>query len=245
VLGVLPGGRGNDFARVLGIPEDPIAACAALAGASPRPVDLGVVAQPGRSGRAFIGIASVGFDSDANRIANEAPAWLGGQVYAYGALRALVSWRPARFEIELHPSGERHGFTGYTVAAANSRAYGGGMHMAPNALLDDGELELIAVEKVGKASFVANLPKVFAGTHVELPSVRALRAAEVTISADRPFTAYADGDPIGELPVRVSALPGAINVIVPRQSPDGPFAHPSPLSASPLAREPGASPAAG
>ena len=245
VLGVLPGGRGNDFARVLGIPEDPVAACATLADASARPVDLGVVSRPGSPPRAFIGIASVGFDSDANRIANEAPAWLGGQVYAYGALRALVSWRPARFEIELHTTGERHSFTGYTVAAANSRAYGGGMHMAPDALLDDGELELIAVEQVGKASFVANLPKVFAGTHVELPSVRALRSAEVTISADRPFTAYADGDPIGELPVRVSALPGAINVIVPRQATDGPFAHPSPLSASPLAtHEPGASPAA-
>jgi YegS/Rv2252/BmrU family lipid kinase len=246
VLGVLPGGRGNDFARVLGIPEDPVAACAALAGAMPRPVDLGLVAQPGSAGRAFIGIASVGFDSEANRIANEAPAWLGGQVYAYGALRALVSWRPARFEIELHPSGERHSFTGYTVAAANSRAYGGGMHMAPAALLDDGELELIAVEHVGRASFLANLPKVFAGTHVQLPSVRVLRAPEVTISADRPFMAYADGDPIGELPVRVSALAGAIDVLVPPQAGGGPFARPSPTSAPPLAaHEPGPSPAAG
>jgi YegS/Rv2252/BmrU family lipid kinase len=227
ILGVLPGGRGNDFARVLGIPEDAIAACATVAAGVARPIDLGLVTGADGVGRAFIGIASVGFDSDANRIANEAPAWLGGQVYAYGALRALISWRPTRFEIELDPPGERHSFSGYTVAVANSRAYGGGMRMAPGALLDDGLLEVIAVEHVSRASFLANLPKVFAGTHVELPSVRVFRAAEVTIAAERPFTAYADGDPIGELPLRVSALRGAVRMIVPADAAETPFAQPS------------------
>ena len=222
VLGVLPGGRGNDLARVLGIPEDPKHAC--------RAIDEGIRStgsfQAGgcRRGdssegeRAFVGIASAGFDSDANRIANEAPSWLGGLVYAYGALRALVSWRPARFEIELDPPGERHTFTGYTVAAANSRAYGGGMYLAPEAMLDDGLIDIVVTESVGKLRFLANLPKVFKGTHVQLPSVRVFRAAEVRISADRPFTMYADGDPIGDLPVRVRALQGAINMLVPLQS---------------------------
>jgi diacylglycerol kinase family enzyme len=195
---------------------------------------VGLVTDADGVGRAFIGIASVGFDSDANRIANQAPAFLGGQVYAYGALRALISWRPVRFEIELDPPGERHSFTGYTVAAANSSAYGGGMRMAPAALLDDGLLEVIAVEHVGKASFVANLPKVFAGTHVDLPSVRVFRAGEVAISAERPFSVYADGDPIGELPVRVSALPGAVSMIVPADA-DGPFAHRAPAALAPAA----------
>jgi YegS/Rv2252/BmrU family lipid kinase len=227
LLGVLPGGRGNDFARVLGIPEDAIAACATIAGGVARTVDLGLVtsAKPNgpnhgesdgaRAGQAFVGIASCGFDSDANRIANEAPAWMGGLVYAYGALRALLSWRPARFEIELQPQGERHAFSGYSVAAANSKAYGGGMQMAPDALLDDGLLEVVTVERVGKLRFVANLPKVFRGKHVKEPSVRVFRAAEITIEADRAFTAYADGDPIGELPLRVSALPGAVRMLVP------------------------------
>jgi YegS/Rv2252/BmrU family lipid kinase len=224
ILGVLPGGRGNDFARVLGIPEDAIAACATIAGGVARLVDLGVVtagaASDGGGGehgddQAFVGIASCGFDSDANRIANEAPARLGGLVYAYGALRALLSWRPARFEIELQPQGERHTFSGFTVAAANSKAYGGGMHMAPDALLDDGLLEVVIVERVGKLRFVANLPKVFKGEHVKESSVRVFRAAEVTISADRPFTMYADGDPIGELPLRVNAVRGAVTMLVP------------------------------
>lgn len=217
-LGVLPGGRGNDFARVLGIPEDAVAACATIAAGAARMVDLGLVStgpDPDADGVAFVGIASCGFDSDANRIANEAPAWLGGLVYAYGALRALISWRPARFEIELQPQGERHAFSGYTVAAANSKAYGGGMHMAPDALLDDGLLEVVVVERVGKLRFVANLPKVFKGEHVKQPSVRVLRAKEIAVSADRPFTMYADGDPIGELPLRVSALAGAVRMLVP------------------------------
>ncbi len=228
VLGVLPGGRGNDLARVLGIPEDAVAACETIAGGTPRAMDLGVVsdAASGERGRAFVGIASVGFDSEANRIANEAPAWLGGLVYAYGALGALISWRPARFEIELDPPGERHVFTAYSIGAANSKAYGGGMRAAPDAMLDDGLLEVPVLESVSKLSFLTKiLPKVFSGTHVREPSVRVFRAADVAISADRPFTMYADGDPIGELPARVRALPGAVTMLTPRTGPaDSPFA---------------------
>ena len=131
---------------MLGIPDDAPAACAIIARGHTRPVDLGIVAAEEAGGRAFVGIASAGFDSDANRIANEAPSWLGGLVYAYGAISALISWTPARFEIELDPPGERHTFTGYSVAAANSRAYGGGMMLAPEAMLDDGMLDVIAIE---------------------------------------------------------------------------------------------------
>jgi YegS/Rv2252/BmrU family lipid kinase len=228
VLGVLPGGRGNDLARVLGISADPLAACATIADGIPRAMDLGEVSSslPEASGHAFVGIASAGFDSDANRIANEAPARLGGLVYAYGALRALISWRPARFEIELDPPGERHAFTGYSVGAANSKAYGGGMRAAPGAMLDDGLLDVMVLESVSKLRFLTRiLPKVFTGTHVQEPSVRVFRAREISVSADRPFTMYADGDPIGELPVRVRAVSGAVTVLVPPSSgEDSPFA---------------------
>jgi YegS/Rv2252/BmrU family lipid kinase len=231
LIGVLPGGRGNDLARVLGIPADPVLACATIANGIARPMDLGLVCQttPDSPMRAFVGIASVGFDSEANRIANEAPAWLGALVYAYGALRTLLFWRPARFEIELTRSGaphdeertsdsqpERYSFAGYTVGACNSKTYGGGMRAAPDALLDDGLLDVVVLENVGKLRFLTRiLPKVFSGAHVHEPSVRSFRAREVTISADRPFTMYADGDPIGELPLRVSALAGAVRVLVP------------------------------
>jgi YegS/Rv2252/BmrU family lipid kinase len=246
LLGVLPGGRGNDLARVLGIPQDPIAACAVIADGVPRAMDLGGVesqaeirleAEPGQlgaaqavaHGQAFVGIASVGFDSVANRIANEAPAWLGNLVYAYGAMRALASWRPARFEIELDPPGERLRFTAYTVGACNSKTYGGGMRAAPDAMLDDGLLEVVILENIGKFAFLTKiLPRVFKGTHVELPSVHVFRAAEVEISADRPFAMYADGDPIGDLPVRVRAVGGAISVLVPADAPEASSAFSSP-----------------
>jgi YegS/Rv2252/BmrU family lipid kinase len=216
VLGVLPGGRGNDLARVLEIPSDPAGACRVLAEGTPRPMDLGLVEElyGGAPPRAFVGIGSAGFDSDANRIANEAPSWLGGLVYAYGALRAIVSWRPAHFELELD-EGRRHTFTGYTVAVANSRAYGGGMYAAPGAMLDDGLLDVVAIEDVSRWQFLKGLPMVFKGTHVEMPTVNVFRSSHVTVSADRPFVMYADGDPVGSLPVRVSALKGAVTVVTP------------------------------
>jgi len=212
ILGVLPGGRGNDLARVLGIGQNPVAACAVIAGGVARELDLGLVGD-----HTFVGIASCGFDSDANRIANEAPSWLGNLVYAYGALRALAAWRPARFELVL--DGQRHAFTGYSVGAANTQAYGGGMYAAPDALLDDGLLDVPYCEQISKLRFLTRiLPKVFKGTHVHEPSVHVLRGRELQITADRPFTLYADGDPIGQLPVRVSVLPAAVRVLVPADS---------------------------
>ncbi len=227
VLGAIPGGRGNDLARVLSIPDDTNGAAAIVADGYTRPVDLGIVHRQGcdEAGHAFVGIASVGFDSEANRIANVAPSWLGPLVYVYGALRALLAWRSARFEIELDPPGERVSFTAYTVGAANSKTYGGGMRAAPGAMLDDGLLEVVVLEDVGKLAFLTKiLPKAFNGTHVHEPSVKVFRAREVLIHAERPFAMYADGDPIGELPVRVRALRGAVTMLVPRAGgEDSPF----------------------
>jgi YegS/Rv2252/BmrU family lipid kinase len=209
VLGVLPGGRGNDFARVAGIPLDPEAACEVIASGVERPLDVGEA----DGGATFIGIASLGFDSEANRIANEAPARLGNLVYLYGALRTLATWRPAAFEVEI--DGERHAFSGWSVAAANSKAYGGGMFLAPAAELDDGALDVILIARTGKLRFLRSLPKVFKGTHVDEPSVTVLRGREVRVSADRAFTVYADGDPIGELPIVLRAVPHALKVLMP------------------------------
>ncbi|HEU4976665.1 MAG TPA: diacylglycerol kinase family protein [Baekduia sp.] len=208
IIGLLPGGRGNDFIRGCGIPLDPVAACSVLAHGEVRPLDVGQVGD-----RVFVGIASVGFDSDANRIANQAPSWLGPLVYAYGALRALVRWRPVTFEVTV--DGDARTLTGWTVAAANARAYGGGMFLAPDAQLDDGALDVVTVSPESRRSFVRHLPLVFKGRHVDLPTVTVRRGREVRIAADRPFTVYADGDPIGELPVTVRALPGAIRVLLP------------------------------
>src|SRR5919205_1023571 len=94
--GIFPGGRGNDLARVLGIPSDPQGAVAVLATGETRQIDVGVANE-----RRFLGVAPCGFDSDANRIANEARLVRGNLVYAYAAIRALIAWRPATFTITL------------------------------------------------------------------------------------------------------------------------------------------------
>ena len=208
VLGVLPGGRGNDFVRMAGLPLDPVAACDVLAHGRPTPVDMGQAGD-----RTFLGIASLGFDSDANRIANAAPPQLGRLVYVYGALRALVAWKPARFDVEI--DGERTEFEGWSVAAANSGFYGGGMRLAPHARLDDGALDVILIGACSPLRYAVTLPQVFRGAHVNRPMVQELRGAEVRVAADRPFTVYADGDPIGNLPITMRALPAALKVLLP------------------------------
>ena len=208
-LGVLPGGRGNDFARVLGIPLEPRAACGVLASGVVRSLDLGEVQQ-----RTFIGIASCGFDSDANRIANETRLLRGNLVYAYGALRALAGWRPATFTVTLD-EGEQRSFSGFSVAAANSKAYGGGMLLAPDASMQDGLLDVVTIADLPRVSFLRLLPTVFKGAHVRLPAVSVSRARSVHVAADRPIVMYADGDPIGELPVTVRAVASAVRVLVP------------------------------
>ncbi len=208
-LGVLPGGRGNDFARVLGIPLEPRAACGVLASGIVRTLDLGEVGQ-----QSFIGIASCGFDSDANRIANGTRLVRGHLVYAYGALRALAGWRPATFTVTLDDH-EQRTFTGFSVAAANAKAYGGGMYLAPDASLEDGLLDVVMISDVPKLRFLRMLPTVFNGAHVRLPAVQVARAQAVQVDADRPLVMYADGDPIGELPVTVRSVASAVRVLVP------------------------------
>jgi YegS/Rv2252/BmrU family lipid kinase len=207
VLAVLPGGRGNDFARKLGIPADPVAACALLGGAERR-IDLAVV-----DGRTYLGILSAGLDSDANRLANENRLPLGTAVYAYAALRALAKWKTAHWTVAV--DGEQHEFDGYCVAVSNSGVYGSGMFLVPDARLDDGLLDVVLVEAVPKHRYLANLPKVFKGTHLQEPGLRLLRGRSVSFRADRPFTAYADGDPIAELPATVDVVPGTLRVLAP------------------------------
>jgi YegS/Rv2252/BmrU family lipid kinase len=208
VLGVLPAGRGNDFARELGIPFDAREACRVLATGEVRELDLGEV-----NGRPFACIASAGFDSEANRLANEARLVKGNLVYLYAALRALAAWRPTTFTVTL--DGEQHSFEGYTVVAANSRYYGGGMRVAPEARTDDGLLDVIFIGRNSKLRFLANLPKVFKGTHVEVDGIQSFRAREADISADRAFDVYADGEPVARLPATVRLVPGAMRVIAP------------------------------
>ncbi len=216
-IGIVPGGRGNDFARVMRIPTDPAQAVALIAQRPTRTVDVGEV-----NGRRFLCIASIGFDSVANEIANQTRIVRGNLVYAYAALRALAAWKPARFTVELD-DGQTIDWVGFSVSVANSRAYGGGMFVAPEAELDDGLFDVVAIGGSSKLGFLRGLPKLFKGEHVHSEQVRVLRAAEVEVNADRRFPVYADGEHLADLPARVRVLRGALEVI----APPGELARPS------------------
>jgi YegS/Rv2252/BmrU family lipid kinase len=208
VLGVLPGGRGNDFARKLGIGPEFERACDVLAGGRERSVDVAVAGD-----RTYLGIASAGFDSDVQDVANATRVPLGELIYVYATLRALGGWRDARWHVAI--DGQEHSFDGYSVAVANSGVFGGGMYLVPDASLDDGLLDVVLTRAAPKRSFLACLPKVFKGTHVDNPSFTFLKAREVSFRADRPFAAFADGDPIADLPVTIRVVPRALKVLVP------------------------------
>jgi YegS/Rv2252/BmrU family lipid kinase len=208
VIGVLPGGSGNDFCRHMGIPGDAVAACEAIARGEPRAIDVGEA-----NGARFLGIASLGFDSEANAAANRAPRIFGRAIYLYGALVALARWKPAWFELRAGQRSER--FDGWSVVCANTSVYGGGMFIAPDASVEDGVLDVVLTRGRSRARFLAAFPKVLKGEHVREPNVSVFRAREVEVSASRPFTVYADGDPIAELPLVVRVLPGAVRVLLP------------------------------
>jgi len=208
-LAILPGGRGNDFARVLGIPKDPAAAVRIAVEGHERMLDVAEV-----DGVPYIGIASLGFDSEANRIANEAKLIRGNLVYMYAALRAVAGWTPATYGITV--DGERREVTGWSVGVANSKAYGGGMYAAPQAVLDDGLLDVVACAKTSKLYFLRKiLPSVVKGTHLDDPHMTVLRGAEISIESDPPFDVYADGDPVGRTPATMRVQRRVLRVIVP------------------------------
>jgi YegS/Rv2252/BmrU family lipid kinase len=208
VMAVVPGGRGNDFARMVGIPQDPVSAAAAVASGVETAVDVGYV-----DDRAFLGIASVGFDSEVQERVLRTKVPLGQLVYLYGALSTVRSWRPAAFRCEV--DGVSADVTGWSVVVANSGVYGGGMRIAPMASVTDGSLDVITISASTRRHFLKVLPSVFKGTHVSDPVVSVHRGTTVRLDADRPFRVFADGDPIGALPCTVSVRPGALRLLLP------------------------------
>ena len=207
-LGLIPGGRGNDLARALGIPSDPEEAVEVVLGGNSRRIDVGEA-----NGKRFLGIVSVGFDSECNRLANETKLIRGNLVYAYSMVRTLIGWRSARFTIVT--GGERKRLTGYFVDVANNSVYGGGMYIAPNAEIDDGQFDVVAITEVGKLRFLRGLREVLKGTHLDKEEVTTFRASRLELEASRPFPVYADGEHLTDLPVSLRVLPRCLSILVP------------------------------
>jgi YegS/Rv2252/BmrU family lipid kinase len=209
-LGLIPAGRGNDLARALGIPTEPEAAVATVLEGGSRAIDVGEA-----NGRRFLGIASIGFDSECNRLANETRFLRGNSVYAYSMVRTLVGWRSARFTLAVGEESRR--ISGYFVAVANNSVYGGGMWIAPDAEIDDGEFDVVSIADVGKLRFLRGLLDVFKGTHVGKDEVSVFRAPRLELDASRPFPVYADGDHLTDLPVSLRVLPRSLSILVPAE----------------------------
>jgi YegS/Rv2252/BmrU family lipid kinase len=216
VFAPLQGGRGNDFCAKLGTPADPVAAAAALVGATEHLVDCADLFGHDLfghelDGRTVLGVVSCGFDSEATRRANATKLFRGHLVYAWAGLRTLATWHPAAFTVTV--DGAARAFRGYSVAVGNSGRYGGGMKVAPDALMADGLLDIVTIGDASKRLFFSTLPKLFAGTHVDGAIVQAQQGREITLDAENPAEVYADGEPAGTVPCTIRVVPAALRVL--------------------------------
>ena len=135
--------------------------------------------------------------------------------YPYAAVRSLLTYHPARYRIVI--DGDAHEVDAATVVVANSAYYGRGMRIAPDAVIDDGLLDVVVVGAASRRDLVRHLPMIYAGTHVDLPEVTVLRGRRVELSASTAVPVGADGEqlaPLGQTPTVVEVQPGALRVIV-------------------------------
>lgn len=213
-FGIVPSGTGNDTARGLGIPVgDTAAAIARLVhalGRAPRLIDAGLITREDGSTRWFACVFSGGFDARVNERANRLRHPRGRGRYTLALLRELITLKAIRYELELDGTAiERDAIL---VAVANNLSFGGGMRVAPDALLDDGLFDVVMLAPVNRRQLLRIFPSVFSGAHVRDPRVSVRRARRVRISASG-VVGYADGERVGELPVELELVPGALAVL--------------------------------
>lgn len=218
-LAVLPAGRGNDFARMLGLPEDPAGQAHLLLTGAVRRVDLLCLTAPGAPERVVAGSVYCGVDARAAEIVDRA-RWLPRKLqYPYAAVRSLATYTPGRFRVAV--DGVEREYAAATVVVANSAYYGKGMKIAPAAAVDDGLLDVVVIEAASRAALVRALPSVYDGSHVSRPEVTVLTGRRVELRADAriPVPVGGDGEPLGSLPplagppAVVEVRPGALAII--------------------------------
>lgn len=218
-LGVVPAGRGNDFARMLGVPDDADGQAALLLDGAVRQVDLIAVAGIGEARRVVAGSVYAGVDARAAAIVDKAH-WLPRKLqYPYAALRSLATYQPGRYVVSV--DGIEHTYEAATVVVANSGYYGKGMQIAPPASVEDGLLDVVVIEAAGRLALMRSLPKVYDGAHVHLPEVTLLsgKVVELRGTARAGIPVGGDGEPLGTLPplesapATVEVVPGALAVI--------------------------------
>lgn len=217
-LGIVPGGSGNGLARDLGLPSEPARALAVAATGRERAIDAGEL-----QGSLFFNVAGIGLDAEiAARIANPG-ARRGFAGYVIATVQELRRYEPQLYAIRIGSEGSR--LSALTdaptieshalfLALANSRQYGNGAQIAPQAQLDDGAIDLVVV---GGPSWrlVARLPAFFRGRLVEGRDLLMRRATTLSISASRPILFHVDGEPrTGPETVTLRVHPRALRIRV-------------------------------
>jgi diacylglycerol kinase (ATP) len=220
LLGIVPTGSGNDFARALGIPRgDPAAAVALLEHGNMERVDLGRAETADGTRVWFATVANTGFDSEANRWANGITWTSGTALYVLATLRTLATYRPRPMRVTV--DGKPDEIDAWLVAVGNTRSYAGGMMITPMATLDDGLLDVCVVGPVSRAGFLRTFPGVFTGRHVQHPLVEQRRGGVVLVESlddapgRPPLELWASGERVGPLPARVTPAAAALRVVVP------------------------------
>jgi diacylglycerol kinase (ATP) len=217
VLGIVPVGSGNDFARQLDIPRDDVAAAIAVlrTGHVVR-ADLGRVRTADGRDAWFTTVANTGFDAAANEWANHVTWTSGPPLYVLATLRTLATYRPRRFRITIDDTVVDT--DAWLVAVGNTRTYASGMAITPAASVHDGLLDVCVVGPVSRVDFLRTFPSVFRGEHVEHPQVHTWRGTRVTIETSgtgAPVELWASGEHAGPLPATVTPVAGALSVVVP------------------------------
>ncbi|MEV8402235.1 diacylglycerol kinase [Streptomyces niveus] len=212
-LGVVAVGTGNDFGRALGLPvRDPAAAgriaADALKNHTIRELDLGRV-----GGRWFGTVLASGFDSRVNDRGNRMRWPTGRFKYDLAMVAELAAFRPVPYRITLDDGAERE-IEATLVAVGNGPSYGGGMRICADAVMDDGLFDVTVVGECSRATLLKVFPRVYRGTHLSHPVVTVHRTAKITLAAPG-LTGYADGEPLGPLPLTAQCVPGAVRVLVP------------------------------
>jgi diacylglycerol kinase (ATP) len=217
-LGIVPSGTGNDFAATLGLRElDVSAAADAIAGGVTRRIDLARVTRDDGSTQYFGSVLASGFDSKVNDRANAMRWPRGGSRYNIAILVEFLTLAGIPYDVELElADGTHEQVHGDLVMATvgNGRSYGGGIPICPDADVADGLLDVVLVRPAGRLRLLRLLPRVYQGTHASVPEVSMRRVRSVRLSAPG-VTAYADGDPIGALPLTVDVVPGALTIFTP------------------------------
>jgi diacylglycerol kinase (ATP) len=217
-LGIVAAGTGNDFATALGLPADPVAGADVVALAvgtgCTRAIDLARITGAGQSGvgesRWYGAVLGAGFDALVNERANRMRFPRGPRRYDLAILAELARLRPRRYTLRLDDV--EFSVDAVFVAVGNTASYGGGMRICPAADPTDGQLDIVVVGDIGRATLMRIKPRVYTGRHVEHPAVTQYRAVTVTIECAG-ITAYADGEPTFPLPVTVSCVPGALTLL--------------------------------